>query len=68
MTNKQLNRLQNLMLKDEVCKLTQAEHDELFALIELAEAEADANDLFYKRGETNDKSKTIPNPLLYCNA
>ena len=57
MTNKQLNRLQHLMLKDEAQKLTQAEHDEMFALIELAEAEADANDLFYnsaKGGELND--------------
>ena len=43
MTNKQLNRLQNLMLKDEVQKLTQAEHDEMFALIELAEKEAMTN-------------------------
>ena len=40
MTNKQLNRMQNLMLKDEVQKLTKSEHDELFALLELAEAEA----------------------------
>lgn len=44
MTDKQLNRLQNLMRKDEVQKLTQAEHDEMFALIELAEREANEND------------------------
>ena len=49
MTNKQLNRLQNLMLKDEVQKLTQAEHDEMFALIELAEAEENAKEV-----NTND--------------
>lgn len=54
MTNKQLNRMQNLMLKDEVQKLTQAEHDELFALIELAEAEADANDLFYNSAKGDE--------------
>lgn len=46
MTDKQCMRMQRLMLKDEVQKLTEAEHDELFALLELAEAEA--NDLFYK--------------------
>ena len=54
MTNKQLNRMQNLMLKDEAQKLTQAEHDELFALIELAEAEADANDLFYNSAKGDE--------------
>ena len=40
MTIKQLNRLQNLMLKDEMRKLTEAEHNELFELLELAETEA----------------------------
>lgn len=40
MTDKQYMRMQRLMLKDEVQKLTKAEHDELFALLELAEAEA----------------------------
>ena len=40
MTNAQLIRMQNLMLKDEAQKLTQTEHDELFGLLELAEAEA----------------------------
>lgn len=58
MTNKQYMRMQALMLKDEVQKLTQAEHDELFALIELAEKEVNPN----------DKSKTLPNPLLHCDA
>ena len=40
MTDKQYMRMQYLMLKDEAQKLTQAEHDEMFALIELAEKEA----------------------------
>ena len=44
MTNKQLNRLQNLMLKDEVCKLTSAERAEFDALWALAEKEAEKND------------------------
>lgn len=39
MTNKQLNRLQNLMLKDEVCKLTDAERKEFDALWAIVEAE-----------------------------
>ena len=39
MTVTQCMRMQQLMLKDEVQKLTQAEHDELFALCELAEIE-----------------------------
>lgn len=71
MTDKQYMRMQHLMLKDEVQELTKAEHDEMFALIELAEAEADANDLFYqptKGDELNDQSKTTPNPCLHCNA
>lgn len=42
MTDKQWMRMQRLMLKDEVQKLTKAEHDELFALCELAEAEENA--------------------------
>ena len=44
MTDKQYFRMQVLMLKDEALKLSQAEHDELFALLELAEKEANAND------------------------
>lgn len=40
MSDKQYMRMQSLMLKDEAEKLTQAEHDEMFALIELAEKEA----------------------------
>jgi hypothetical protein len=44
MTDKQYFRMQVLMLKDEVLKLSQAEHDELFALLELAEKEVNAND------------------------
>ena len=48
MTDNQYMRMQHLMLKDEVQKLSQSEHDEMFALIELAEAEANANDLFYQ--------------------
>ena len=39
MTNKQLCRLQALMLKDEVCKLTNAERAEFDALWALVEAE-----------------------------
>lgn len=39
MTNKQFMRMQRLMFKDEVQKLTKAERDEMFALLELAEAE-----------------------------
>lgn len=54
MTDKQCMRMQHLMLKDEVQKLTQAEHDEMFALIELAEADANANDLFYKSMKGGD--------------
>jgi hypothetical protein len=37
MTVEQWMRMQRLMLKDEVQKLTQAEHDELLVLCELAE-------------------------------
>ena len=48
MTDKQYMRMQALMLKDEVQKLTEAEHDEMFALIELAETEANEG------GEIND--------------
>lgn len=44
MTDKQYMRMQHLMLKDEEQKLTQAEHDEMFTLIGLAEREADEND------------------------
>lgn len=45
MTNKQLIRMQRLMLKDEVQKLTKAERDEMFALLELAEAEDNAKEV-----------------------
>ena len=45
MTDKQYMRMQRLMLKDEVQKLTQAEHDEMFALIELAETEENAKEV-----------------------
>lgn len=44
MTDKQYMRMQTLMLKDEVQKLTKAEHDELFSLLELAEVEANGDD------------------------
>ena len=44
MTDKQCMRMQALMLKDEVQKLTQAEHDEMFTLIELAEKEVNNDD------------------------
>ena len=40
MTDKQYMRMQHLMLKDEVQKLTDAECTEMFTLLELAEAEA----------------------------
>ena len=58
MTNKQYYRMQVLMLKDEVLKLSQAERDELFSLLELSEKEV----------SLNDQSKNVPNPSLYCNA
>lgn len=45
MTDKQYMRMQHLMLKDEVQKLSPIEHDELFALIGLAEAEENAKEV-----------------------
>ena len=39
MTIRQYIRVQTLMLKDEICRLTQDEHDEMFALLELLETD-----------------------------
>lgn len=59
MTDKQYMRMQRLMFKDEVQKLSPAEHDELFALIELAEAEENAKEV-----NPNDRTRIQSN--LQC--
>ena len=60
MTIKQLIRMQNLMLKDEVCKLTDAERKEFDALCAIVDAE--------EGGEGNGKTQASHNPCLHCNA
>lgn len=60
MTNKQLCRLQRLMLIEEIRPLTTEEAIEFNSLWALVYAE--------EGGVTDDESKTISNPCLYCNA